>query len=506
MAGRGRWSRIVGFLSSLVRGEVPADDAPIGFARALVALAALELATPLLNIVVFPLFDTTFTYARDISVMASAFTLMVLGAVATFRPRVLRMHFLSRLMPLLLGVGSVLLVPSLALRSMPLLLASSVVLSVGRGWVTVVVGLALTRLAERDVPLAVVGAFAAAYACVAVAWVLPTFISLALFFLGPVAALVLAWPYARTTLYTTERAEAPNDYVVTQPATFLPLASQLFVSMFAFKVVFGYALRFDVADMNPAMDWLVALAAMAVVLIRSLTSRAPSEGADEGRAPHPRDTLVAIAVMVVTAGLLYSMVPVAAAPAGSTALLTMGSTLFELVSWSVLVALAARNVRGAFASFSWGQGVASVGSVVGAAFGATAGANFGVDSVAVIMVSALLVFLIMAYVLVCLRGFSFDETIAGVVPVEEEPAAEPKGVSFDDVCDALAASFRLTPREREVFRMLAAGRNREYIEEHLVISRNTVKAHVKHIYTKLGVHSHQELLDIVERGSGGARG
>ena len=83
-------------------------------------------------------------------------------------------------------------------------------------------------------------------------------------------------------------------------------------------------------------------------------------------------------------------------------------------------------------------------------------------------------------------------------PVEEEPAAEPKGVSFDDVCDALAASFRLTPREREVFRMLAAGRNREYIEEHLVISRNTVKAHVRHIYEKLGVHSHQDLIDLVQ--------
>ena len=46
--------------------------------------------------------------------------------------------------------------------------------------------------------------------------------------------------------------------------------------------------------------------------------------------------------------------------------------------------------------------------------------------------------------------------------------------------------------------MLARGRNREYIEEHLGVSRNTVKAHVKHIYAKLGIHSHQELLDLVE--------
>ena len=29
------------------------------------------------------------------------------------------------------------------------------------------------------------------------------------------------------------------------------------------------------------------------------------------------------------------------------------------------------------------------------------------------------------------------------------------------------------------------------------VSYNTVKTHVAHIYTKLGVHSHQELIDLV---------
>ena len=38
-----------------------------------------------------------------------------------------------------------------------------------------------------------------------------------------------------------------------------------------------------------------------------------------------------------------------------------------------------------------------------------------------------------------------------------------------------------------------------FVMEHYVISRNTVKSHVKHIYAKLGVHSQQELIDLVER-------
>ncbi len=44
---------------------------------------------------------------------------------------------------------------------------------------------------------------------------------------------------------------------------------------------------------------------------------------------------------------------------------------------------------------------------------------------------------------------------------------------------------------------MARGRNRDYIQEALVISKNTVKVHVKHIYQKMDVHSHQELIDMV---------
>ena len=70
----------------------------------------------------------------------------------------------------------------------------------------------------------------------------------------------------------------------------------------------------------------------------------------------------------------------------------------------------------------------------------------------------------------------------------------------DERCRALASQYSLTPRELEVFQMLARGRDRAYIQEQLVVSRNTVKAHVKHIYAKLDIHSHQDLIDLVEKG------
>ena len=49
-----------------------------------------------------------------------------------------------------------------------------------------------------------------------------------------------------------------------------------------------------------------------------------------------------------------------------------------------------------------------------------------------------------------------------------------------------------------MFAMLARGRDRAYTRRRLS-SRNTVKAHVKHVYAKLGIHSHQELLDLSGR-------
>ena len=46
--------------------------------------------------------------------------------------------------------------------------------------------------------------------------------------------------------------------------------------------------------------------------------------------------------------------------------------------------------------------------------------------------------------------------------------------------------------------MLARGRNAGFIMSELHIKRNTVKAHTAHVYAKIGVHSQQELLTLVQ--------
>ena len=71
---------------------------------------------------------------------------------------------------------------------------------------------------------------------------------------------------------------------------------------------------------------------------------------------------------------------------------------------------------------------------------------------------------------------------------------------MDAGCERLGAECGLTVREVEVLQMLVKGRSKSYIAETLFISENTVRSHSKHIYQKLGVHSKQEVLDLLGLG------
>ena len=69
--------------------------------------------------------------------------------------------------------------------------------------------------------------------------------------------------------------------------------------------------------------------------------------------------------------------------------------------------------------------------------------------------------------------------------------------SLDVRCSILSQKIGLTPRETEILNLIAQGRSVPYIEDSLILSKNTVKTHVKHIYQKAGVSTKQELITMV---------
>ena len=66
-------------------------------------------------------------------------------------------------------------------------------------------------------------------------------------------------------------------------------------------------------------------------------------------------------------------------------------------------------------------------------------------------------------------------------------------VSIIEHCRRIGETSGLTPRETEIFEMIAIGRSRAFIAESLLISENTVKTHVSRIYAKLGVHTKKDI-------------
>ncbi|MEI3377079.1 MAG: helix-turn-helix transcriptional regulator [Coriobacteriales bacterium] len=71
--------------------------------------------------------------------------------------------------------------------------------------------------------------------------------------------------------------------------------------------------------------------------------------------------------------------------------------------------------------------------------------------------------------------------------------------SFNERCARVCDEFGLSPREREVFLMLAKGRNAKIIQEELCVSASTVKTHIYRIYRKMGINSQQLLIDTIDR-------
>ena len=461
------------------------------FWRSAGALCLMLAASSFMNISAFPLFDHVFTYARDISVLVNAVCLVAVALVAAFRSSWLNSRVVNVAALICMLAGSIGTYAALVVSSPVLLVISSSVLSAARGWVSVVVGVSLSRfpipVIAQAVTLVFLGNCAFGYA----AWLLPTNIGLVAFFLAPIVALLLAHRPAEPALAEIRESASPADIAITQPSSFLALGSQLFVCLFFFRVAFGFSLRFGEVNGAPLADFfsIVPIGILAIATVASSGKLMKS------------DLLAQISVLFVLAGFFASVINATWAYPASVTLLSCGNALFDVVGWVVLAAVGARNLRASVATIAWGRGISAVGTIAGAAFGVWATQRAVTHPVAMQVVLGIFVVAFMAYALIGLKKFSFIDAINGVTEVVDETPAvveEAPHATLEQACTVIADRFSLTPREREVFEMLARGRDSFYIQEQLTVSRNTVKAHVKHIYAKLDIHAHQDLLDMVE--------
>lgn len=96
-------------------------------------------------------------------------------------------------------------------------------------------------------------------------------------------------------------------------------------------------------------------------------------------------------------------------------------------------------------------------------------------------------------------GGATDVNAASTSADDQNESARPALGRFKTRCRIVCERASLSPREVEVFMLMAKGRNAEYIQGALTISNYTAKTHIANIYRKCEVHSLQELIDEVEQ-------
>ena len=217
-------------------------------------------------------------------------------------------------------------------------------------------------------------------------------------------------------------------------------------------------------------------------------------------------SLIAICMVVTIA-----CVPVFGAHSNEWSLLIYcASSVFEFVMWCLLAFVVFQKRISPIIVFGIGRGAFMLGSALGWSFGVYAlpsisgggGAEF-----AFYMICAGGV-LVLSFVLFSERDFermfspigenelSFESLMD--VDLRERTQREGGRGKFSRALEGIAEGHGLSAREAEVFRYLAMGRGSDYIADKLQVSWNTARTHTHNVYVKLGVHSRQELIDLVD--------
>ena len=451
----------------------------------LVALTAIFFTGWLLAGVANPEFDRVSPIARDVTVWGNAACLILLALLATWQPHKLSAKAYAPIAGACLVTGGVLSGVGLFLSNAWILVAGCAVLTVGRGLTTVLTCLGCIELGLGEIARLLAGSYTLAFVLRLATRPLPPWGGMLLFFLAPLVALCIASRTGKHALGQALHAEAPAERAVTKPATFLPFGHQLFLSLLLFRAVYGFAVIVNDSGTSTSHAAWVALAFAAVFLWLLARKTSPSP-----------DTLFNLSALFVLAGFLAMSLGGSAETPVAGAFLLAGSGCYEIMAYYVLVALAWRNPDNAVATFAWGFAMYAVGVAAGAGLGRCAQALLALDPTATLRASAIAQFIFAAVICVSMRTFSFGDTVR-TVQTDDRVETVPLTRQLDERCKALVSEHGLTPRESDVLCLLAQGRNSPFIQNELGLARNTVKVHVRHIYSKLDVHSQQELIDLV---------
>ena len=444
-----------------------------------------------LNQYVYPSYVGVFPPAREIATVGTSAGALATAVISQVAPQFVRHMRYMKVAIVLFCSGVMGVAVGLLLENAVLLSCFAFIANAARSSLVASSFVILIYLGTRKVATCVACAFVVSYAARIVGVLIPSVMGIAVWAALPFVVTWCAWPGVRLVASQVGGAPSASDLALTEPRSFLPYGHVLFVVFFVFELASGFSLTFNASSGVPLFV-IGPLIPLAIVAMQAVAR------SDVG----PADTLYVLAALLVVAGALSLTVPFMRGTPIANSLLLAGSDCFTILAYYVIAALGRRNVLQSLAVSAWGHFLIAVGTLGGTSLGYAFMGWVGRGGDDAALASAVAVFAFVAFNILVMRGFSFEATVRSIEDVPNVAHEMPESKSeMDEVgtrCSSAAQRFGLTVRETEVLQLLARGRNVPYIEEELVISRNTVKTHIKHIYQKLNVHSQQELIDLVE--------
>lgn len=379
-------------------------------------------------------------------------------------------------------------------EGMALFVASAVLTGVGSSYIHIMWGQLLVAHREAQAITALCLAYSISAVIYCIVSYLPAVLAVALSVLMPLASMGVALlpGMERAESARLSAADGPADECAVRDAR--SFAVRVVLAAVVFGLVNGGINGFMKGSGEPALFpqahsalFLLCFNLVFVVVVPYMESR-------RLQSP-PSERFVAVyrvSLLAVVGALLVSSVQGASSLVLGVVML-VGYTAFKILVWSELCLICRAGSIAPARLFGFGEaGMAAALLLSNFVMNRLGGAGFDADGMRALIALGI------AGLLGTYLFLLTERAVLAINDIGKPKEAEGARMRFQDKMDALANAHGLTKREAEVLKLFVRGRSGARIAEDLYISSGTVSTHLRNVYRKLGVHSRQELIDLLD--------
>lgn len=219
----------------------------------------------------------------------------------------------------------------------------------------------------------------------------------------------------------------------------------------------------------------------------------------------PKKANIDIAYPLATACLVGVLLYRSIAPSGDVvagSLMVVALITFFALLWMTFVSEAHERKLPAFFLLGLAVGTAQLSIAVGRTLALAPASAPLVEQpyVAITCVIAVLAISLAIIFVSYLRFFTKSKELRYADAPDEMGDSIVTSVGINDASlELLRETYGLSEREFQVIGEFSTGRSARYIADYYMLSEHTVKSHLRRAYTKMEIHSRQELLNLLDR-------